>query len=298
MKKVEVGSDPPKQLSSTRVAILGLGLMGGSLALALKGKCSLLMGIDPDPSTLHLAQDLGIFDQLCAEPAEILPQSNLVILAAPVSTIVHLVNALPDLHPGTAVVLDIGSTKSEIVRALDTLPARFDPIGGHPMCGKTPQSLANADPAFFLGAIFALTPLPRTSENALALAEQLVFGIGSRPIRLSADIHDRWVATTSHLPYLLASALISITPHEAAGLSGPGFRSATRLANSSPDMMLDILKTNRENILKALGSYHNELKNLADILANGNEAELERVLTRAFNRHAELLGDDVSGEIP
>jgi prephenate dehydrogenase len=297
MKKVELPIEQQQQLATTRVAILGLGLMGGSLALALNGKCSLLLGCDSDRSTLHLAQDLGIFDQLDVEPADVLPQSDLVILATHVSSIIQYLYALPDLHPGAAVVLDIGSTKTEIVRAMHALPGRFDPIGGHPMSGKTPQSLAHADPDLFLGATFALTPLSRTSKSALALAEQLVYGIGSRPIKLPADIHDRWVAASSHLPYLLANALISVTPHEVAGLIGPGFRSATRLASSSPKMMLDIIKTNRENILQALGLYQNQLEKLANILADGNEAELEQVLLHAYSHYKGLLGDDINGEI-
>jgi prephenate dehydrogenase len=298
MDKVEYPAGQPGQLPSIRVAIIGLGLMGGSLSLALKGRCALLMGIDPDHSTRALAQELGIFEHLSADPKDILPQSDLVILAAPVCTIIYLIHTLPDIHPGSAVVLDIGSTKREISEAMDALPARFDPIGGHPMCGKTSPSIANADPSIFLGATFALTPLPRTSQNAIALAEELVYAIGSRPLRLSADVHDRWVAASSHLPYLLASALVSITADEVAGLIGPGYRSTARLANSSPEMMLDILKTNRENILHVLRLYRDQLEILTDLLVDGSDSELERALVEAFTRHAELLGYHMRGETP
>lgn len=285
-------------LSEARVAIMGLGLMGGSLALAIKRRCSLLMGVDPDRSTRSLAQELGIFDQISADPADILPQSNLVILAAPVCTIIHLIQMLPRLHPGSAVVFDIGSTKGAITRAMDLLPPRFNPIGGHPICGKTSHSLANADPSMYLGSPFVLTPLPRTSEDTRALAEQLVSEIGSRPIWLSADIHDRWVAVTSHLPYLLANALISIPPDEAVGVIGPGFRSTTRLANSSAIMMMDILKTNRENILQSLSLYRDRLNSLEEILESGNDAALEQVLAHGLARHADLVGTNMMGETP
>ncbi|MBE0411772.1 MAG: prephenate dehydrogenase/arogenate dehydrogenase family protein, partial [Anaerolineales bacterium] len=258
---------------------------------ALKGHCALLMGSDPDQSARAFASELAIFDQLSADPGEILPQSDLVILATPVCTIIDLIHEFSNLHPGCAVVLDIGSTKSEITKAMGALPVRFDPIGGHPMCGKTSTSIANADPSIFLGATFALTPLPRTSQNAIALAEQLVYQIGSRPLRLPADLHDRWVAATSHLPYLLANALVSITSDDVVDLIGPGFRSATRLADSSPTMMLDILKTNRENILRVLSLYQSQLKRLAETLQGGSQDELHQVLDYGFTRYTELLGE-------
>jgi prephenate dehydrogenase len=286
------------RLSVARVAIMGLGLMGGSLALAIKGRCALLMGVEPDQSTRSLAQELAVFDQISADPTDILPQSDLVILAAPVRTIIHLIHVLPELHPGSAVVLDIGSTKGAITRAMDCLPPRFNPIGGHPICGKTSHTLANADPSIYLAAPFVLTPLQRTSEDTRTLVEQLVFEIGSRSIWLSAEDHDRWVAVTSHLPYLLANALISIPPDEAVGVIGPGFRSTTRLADSSTIMMLDILKTNRENILQSLSLYRDRLNSLEEILESGNDVALEQVLAHGLARHADLVGTNMMGETP
>lgn len=268
------------ELQNARIAILGLGLMGGSLALALQGKCAALFGVDPDPAALSLAIEKGIVSRASADPTSVLPQAELVILAAPVRTIIEILNELPNLHSGEAVVLDLGSTKTQIVEAMSCLPPRFDPIGGHPMCGKETFSLANADPRLFEGAPFALTPLPRTSEKARNLAEELVCTIGARPLWLDAETHDRWVAATSHLPHLLSVALTLATPHEAAPLIGPGFRSMARLARSSPAMRLDILATNRENILEVLGRFRTQLDLLETCLTNDDYNTLWEMLVQ------------------
>ena len=275
-------------LTDSRVAILGLGLMGGSLALALRGRCRALVGVDPDPATLALARQRHMVEQASADPAEILPQANLIILAAPIRSILALIRRLPALHPGPATVLDLGSTKREIVRALAGLPPRFDPLGGHPMCGKETSGLVHADPALFQGAPFAFTPLPRTSPHARSLAAGLARAIGAHPVWLDAETHDRQVATTSHLPYLLAAALTLATPAEAASLVGPGFRGATRLAASHPGMMSDILASNRAPIQEALNHFRRQLNYLEEELAASGAASLEQLLTRVAARRREL----------
>jgi prephenate dehydrogenase len=214
-------------LNFSHVAIVGLGLMGGSLALALRDRCQVLLAIDPDPETLDLARRRHIVDQLSPDPASLLPQADVIILAAPVNAILETIENLPSLHPGSPVVIDLGSSKTQICQALDDLPARFDPIGGHPMCGKETSSLVNAEASLFQGAVFAFTPLKRTSPRARTIAEQLAHTIGSRPLWIDPAIHDQWAAATSHLPYLLASALALATPFEAAPLVGPGFHSSS-----------------------------------------------------------------------
>ena len=282
------GTSQTPRLASSRVGILGLGLMGGSLALALRGRCAHLLGADPDPRVVRLAEEMKFLDQASTDPGEILPQTDLVVLAAPVGAIIHLIGELAALHPGRAVVLDIGSTKTQIAAAMEKLPERFDPIGGHPMCGKEKASLAHAEAGLFAGAVFALIPLERTSPRARSLAEQLVGAIGSLPVWLDALTHDRWVAATSHLPYLVANALALATPGEAAPLVGPGFRSTTRLAASFAPMMLDALSTNRENILQALGCFRNELERMESLLRWGDTLTLQEILLSSSVHHQEL----------
>lgn len=279
----------PDFISNARIAILGLGLMGGSLALALRGRCPALWASDPDRETLSLARQRGIVDRVSPNPAEILPRADVVILAAPLNAILGLIDDLPALHPGSAIVLDLGSTKTQVVEALESLPSRFDPLGGHPMCGKEVAGLANAEASIFRGATFAFTPLKRSSPGARAFASQLARAIGSRPLWLDAATHDRWAAATSHLPYLLAAALALATPGEAAALVGPGFRSTSRVAATPAATMLDVLLTNRENILESLARFRRQLDDLEGRLSAHETVALKQALDRGALQQRELV---------
>jgi prephenate dehydrogenase len=283
------------RLIQTRIAIVGLGLMGGSLAMALQGRCAALLGVDPDEETRALALELGIVEQVSSRPGEILPQADMIILAAPVGAILELLANLPHLHPGPAIVMDLGSTKIHIVQAMQALPERFDPLGGHPMCGKENTSLRHAEAGFFQGAPFALTPLERTSVEAQALAIELVAATGAHPIWLDPTSHDQWTARTSHFPYVVACLLASITPLVAAPLVGPGFRSTTRVAGTSPSVMLDILLTNRDELLAALADFQLELDRLEGYLAGAASTELQQLLAAGRQRRQELLDQAEKG---
>ena len=279
----------PDFLSNSRVAILGLGLMGGSLALKLRGRCAQLLGCDTDPTTLALARQQNLVDQVSDRPGDILPLSDLVILATPVRAILSLLDELPILHPGSAAVLDLGSTKVQIIERMQALPGRFDPLGGHPMCGKERGGLENADPNLYQSAPFALTPLPRTSLRLRRLAEQLVRLVGARPLWLEAETHDRWVAATSHVPYLVANALAAITPVETRPLVGPGLRSSTRLAPSGWSMMRDILETNRPNILAGLQRFRQQIEDLENRLETGDLAAVEQLTAQGARNYEALV---------
>jgi prephenate dehydrogenase len=278
-------------LAGARVAIVGLGLMGGSLALALRGHCRELLGIDPDPQVVDLALSERIVDRASLDPAALLPQADLVILAAPVRAILHLLADLPALHPGSPLVMDLGSTKTEILAAMQTLPVRFDVLGGHPMCGKEKSSLAEAEARIYTGAAFALVALERTSLAGRTLAEELVHAAGARPLWLAAAEHDRWVAATSHLPYLVAGALAACTPPEVAPLVGPGFRSTARVAGTSPSMMLDVITTNRAAILDALQRFRGQIDALEACLANMDLDALHASLVRGAQSYQALTGN-------
>jgi prephenate dehydrogenase len=277
------------RLAQARIAILGLGLMGGSLALALRGKCAQILGIEKDPGRLVYASALGLADRLSTEPGELLPQADLVVLAVPVRVILRFLETLPALLPGRAVVLDLGSTKSAITEAMKRLPARFDPVGGHPMCGKERSSLELAEASLYQDAPFALAELPQTTDYARRLVEELVCAVGARPVWLEAETHDRLVAATSHLPYLLASALAAATPLEAAPLAGPGYRSTSRLAVSPVDMMMDVLATNSTPVLEALQRLQEQLAHLQSCLAKGDDVALRERLVEAAQKQEQLL---------
>jgi len=280
-----------RSLADCKVAIVGLGLMGGSLALALRGHCSQMLGVDHDLPTLQLASQLAIFDQLSQNPAEILLRADLIVLAVPVLKIISYLNSLPALHPSGAVVLDLGSTKKAIINAMQELPDRFDPIGCHPMCGKETSSLANADAVIFQGAPFVLTPMERTSPLARRLALEICSVVGAQPVWIDAEVHDRWVAFTSHLPYLLANALAASIPEEAALLAGSGFRSTARLAGSSIEMMRDILLTNQAPVRRALNQVRDRLNLLSALLESSDPGALEAFLIEGKRQYEFMLGD-------
>jgi prephenate dehydrogenase len=275
-------------LRDARVAILGLGLMGGSLALALKGQCAALLGIDPDPAALSLALRQNIVDQAESDPVKLLPSADLVILAAPVPVILTLLQKLPEYTSNACIVLDLGSTKRAIVEKMDSLPERFDPLGGHPICGKEKLTLANAERTLYYGAPFILTPLARTTPRALSAAQQVIATVGAKAITLDAAEHDRILAATSHLPFLLSSALALATPAECAPLVGPGFRSTSRLAGTPSSMMMGIMQTNRENILTAIHRLQAQLDTLEMQLTASDFGNLETTLDQSRAAYHEL----------
>jgi prephenate dehydrogenase len=270
MSSDQTSIPPPEAellLPSQDVVIYGIGLMGGSLALALRPHVKSITAIDPDEQTRALAQEFALFDQIYPYPPPVSISTSLIFLASPVRSNNHILQSLHAWHSNKAVVLDLGSTKSRTLKFMEELPARFDPVGGHPMCGKEKSGLEHASADLFNNAVFALCGLPRTSSHARALVTELVKTIQSQPLWIDPHTHDRWVAYTSHLPYLLATSLASVIPQETAPLAGPGYQSTTRLAESNLPMMLDIISTNRENILIALQEtiqllqvYHQQLE--------------------------------------
>jgi len=240
-------------LRDSTVGIFGLGLMGGSLAMRLKGHCARLIGFDSHLPTLQLALSKNIIDHadaLSPSPHRrgargeggLGVRVDLLIIATPVSTIIDIIQQLPFLIPNPCILMDLGSTKTDILQSMNDLPARFDVIGGHPICGKEKLGLENADTDLYQNAPFVITPLARTTSNARSAAKQIISAIGANLIEMTAEEHDRILASTSHLPFLVASTLSRSTPRDFAPLIGPGFRSTSRLAGTPSHMMMGILK--------------------------------------------------------
>lgn len=283
--------EPGFNLAESKIAIVGLGLMGGSLALGLRGKCAALYGIDPHPATLELALSQHIVDHADSDPAKLLPEVDLIILAAPVPAILVLLEQLPALTPNPCIVIDLGSTKRLIVESMSRLPERFDPIGGHPICGKEKLSLANAERTLYYAALFLLTPLERTSSHALSAAGQIIEALGAKAKILDALEHDRILASTSHLPFLLSTALALATPQNIVSFVGPGFKSVSRLAGTPSSMMLGVLQSNRENVLTALSGLQNQLTEIKTALANEDYLRLEALLSASRSSYQNLTGN-------
>jgi prephenate dehydrogenase len=277
------------RLQDAKIAIIGLGLMGGSLALALKGKCAALYGIDSDRVTLEFALDKKIVEQADSDPATLLSQADLVILATPVPAILSLLQTLPVLTDRACIVLDLGSTKTKIVSAMEALPSRFDVLGGHPICGKEKLGIENADALLFQNASFVITPLKRTTGRARSAAQQIISSIGAHLVEMGPEEHDRALAFTSHLPFLISSTLVLSVPPENARLIGSGFRSAARLAGTPGSMMLGVLQSNRENIMIALRHYQRQLSILESALMTNDETALKSILGSARSRYQSMV---------
>jgi prephenate dehydrogenase len=281
-------------LAEARLTVVGLGLMGGSLAMACKqgGLCREVIGVTRRLETVRLALALGAVHYATTQLVEGLSGADIVVLAAPVRTIIHQLGQLATMPLRTCLLLDLGSTKRNIVTAMQTLPPQVQPVGAHPMCGKETSGLAAAEPALFQGAPWVLVPLPRTSPQALELARELALAVGARPLVLDAERHDRLVAAISHLPYALAVALVLATAELGAQddtawtLAASGFRDTSRLAASDVDMMLDILVTNRIAVGEALARASAQLGRLADLIARGDEEALRALLSHAKAQRA------------
>lgn len=287
--------EPDFTLAHARVAIIGLGLMGGSLALALKGRCAEIVGTDTQAETVALALKHSIVDR--AADFDSAPECDLLILAAPVRAILAQLNTLRSIsslaQASQISLLDLGSTKSQITAAMEKLPAYFDPLGGHPMCGKEVSGIENADADLFRGKTFVLTPLARTSPRALRLAHELIDAIGAHPLVLSAERHDALAATASHLPYLIAATLMraaqTMSDEQFWNVAASGFRDTSRLAASDLTMMTDILLTNRAAILEALTRYRAELDTLIQLIDTADPEALRAALEPAQTHRAQLF---------
>jgi prephenate dehydrogenase len=276
--------------------------MGGSLGLDLRGRCVERVGVARNPATLAFAQAQGMIDRSADFDAAV-DGCDLIVLATPPRTILTQLSALaqrPASGPTPKVLIDLGSTKTDIVEAMQTLPAYFDPVGGHPMCGKEVSGVAAAEAGLYQGQTFILTPLARTTMAALCLAHELATTIGAKPLVLTPAHQDALVAQISHLPYVAAVALMRAA--QAAGddqvwdVAASGFRDTSRLAASDLTMMLDILLTNRAAVLSALDGYRAQFELLTRLIEQGDPEALRAALVPAQAKRADLFQRPKSGQ--
>lgn len=279
------------RLQDSRIAIIGLGLMGGSLALALRGTCAALYGVDSDPATLDLALRRRVVDQADSDPGKLVSQANILILATPVPAIIDFIQKLPLLVQTRCIVLDLGSTKKAIVRAMSSLPENFDPVGGHPICGKEKLGLEHAEASLYQDAPFVITVLERSTQVAISAIRQIIAAVGAKAIEMNAEDHDRTLAATSHLPFLLSSALALSTPQQFGSLIGTGFKSTSRLAGTPAEMTMGILQSNRENILQAIQAFRNSLDQIEAALLNENYNHLKLILNQSRSAYQSLISN-------
>jgi prephenate dehydrogenase len=263
-----------------RVAIVGLGLMGGSIGLALrKAKAAqYVAGYDLGRGVCERARRVGAIDQHYDALADAIRGSELVILATPVGTMHGLLEQIaPLLTPG-AVVTDVASTKVQVMKwAEELLPASVSFVGGHPMAGKELSGVEAADAALFQGHIYCLTPAPQVRSPAIRKVSAFVEILGARIRFMEPAQHDDLVAGVSHLPFIASVALVKTVAEadswgEAAVLAASGFRDMSRLAAGNPEMYRDICYTNSEAIAHWLDEYIATLRTMRESIAQQSQA--------------------------
>ena len=280
------------RLRDAQVTVVGLGLMGGSLAGALRGRCRAVVGVARRQETVGVALARNLIDWGTADLADGVRAAGAVVLAAPVRVILRQLAEIGPLLREGCLLMDLGSTKAQIAAEMARLPDHVQPLGAHPMCGKEVSGIEAADPALYQGRTFVLTPLARTSEAALALGGELAEAVGAQPLVLEPERQDDLVATVSHLPYLLACALVATADLSTSAdpaaweIIAGGFRDTSRVAGSDVTMMLDILMTNQARVLAALEVFQGQLGELARQIEVGDEGALR---TRLDGIRAERL---------
>jgi prephenate dehydrogenase len=282
------------------VAIVGVGLIGGSLALALRraAAVSTIVAADRDREALERASALGVIDHAADSISEATRGADLVVIALPgraVGGALHDVGLALDPH---AVVTDVGSTKGEVVRiAREELRERFARfVPGHPIAGRETSGVEAATADLYRGARVVLTPQPETDADAVETVRSAWEAAGARVTQLAADTHDRIFAAVSHLPHILSFALVSEIADrqdaaELLGFAAGGFRDFTRIAASSPEMWRDISLQNRDALLAELDRYEARLAVFRALIEKGDGPALERLMAEARTaRHAWATG--------
>lgn len=270
-----------------RVAVVGTGLVGGSIGLGLARAGVTVTGVDADPARAARAKELGALAEVASSVAEAATGADVVVVAAPVARIADL--AVEALDAGAPVVTDVGSAKASVVGAVEAArPDRGDRfVGGHPMAGSEQDGPDGADPSLFEGATWVLTPTARTDATAHTLVRDLVRSLGAEIVEVSPEHHDTLVALVSHVPQLAATTLMDAAATSAEEhavllrLAAGGFRDMTRIAAGSPGIWPDICVANRDAILAALDSYLAALGHVRSLVEARRGDALLELLERA-----------------
>ena len=280
----------PSEPLFKRVAVIGLGLIGGSLACAIRrnGLAGTVVGTDQRDEELQLGKELGVIDQSAASIADAVRGADLVVLAVPVrATRKVLEQVRPALEPD-AVLTDVGNTKSSFVTDVEAVFGGLSPyvIPGHPIAGSEKSGIRAANPELFANHKVILTPPDDVSQPHLARLKALWEGCGATVLTMSVAYHDEVLAATSHLPHLIAFSLVDTLAGEDENMdifryAAGGFRDFTRIAASDPVMWHDIFLSNRDAVLRVIDHFTHDLEQLRTAIANQDSATLLRVFSRA-----------------
>jgi prephenate dehydrogenase len=278
-----------------QLGLIGCGLMGSSFALALQraGLVGHVRGFSPSSATTALALKMGVIDSVATSAADAATDADLVLLAVPVAATRATLQAIATVIDSGTLLMDVGSTKQDVVLvARETLGQRLPCfVPAHPICGKEVSGVQNADVDLYAGSKVILTPLPETAPAQVELAHQLWLALGSHVNLMNPAAHDAAYAAVSHLPHLLAFAMMRSLTAQADGeqylaLAGSGFRDFTRIAASEPAMWRDILLANRDELLAQSRQFQASLQALEQLINAGDAAQLHSAIRQASESRA------------
>jgi prephenate dehydrogenase len=278
-----------------RIAIIGTGLIGASVALASKrhGEPH-VAGFDPDRAALEAAAVRGAIDEPAASLSDALRGAELAVVAAPVAQLAVQVQAALEASGEDCTVTDVGSTKRAVCAAAHGSP-RF--VGGHPVCGSEAHGPEHASADLFEGATWFLTPLTETDPARYRLVHGFVTGLGATPVAVDPEAHDRLVALTSHLPHALANLLVNqagsgrVDGHEPLTAAGGSLRDMTRVGGANPRIWVDIFLENAGPLRESLAEYRRRIEQLEGALRSGDAGFLARWIGEAAGNRRRMLGD-------
>ncbi len=273
-----------------RVTIIGVGLIGGSIAKVLREKNLVgeIYGIGRTEENLQKAKSLGLIDQYFLRATEDLRESDLIIISSPVGTFLQIAKEIGPYLKERAIVTDVGSVKGDLVGKIEeVLPEKINFVGGHPIAGKESSGIESSSGDLFKGAKCILTPTQRTDKWSLDIVKSLWEEAGSNVILMDPHLHDRVFAAVSHLPHVIAYALVNTVARmdfegaDSLSLSGKSFKDLTRIALSPPELWRDICLYNRDNLLNAINSFENILKIIKEYIEKGDGAGLFKEFVEA-----------------
>lgn len=273
------------------VSILGLGLLGGSISIVARNRklVTRVIGWSNRDVTRLSALEKGIIDECQPTPQDAVRKADLVIICTPVGVMPHVLETIaPHLKPG-AIVTDVGSTKRSVVAAGEKFLNGGNPfIGSHPMAGSERSGIGAADDRLFDDRLCILTPNERSDPKALVEVEEFWQDLGMRTTRLTPGEHDRLLADVSHLPHLVAAAMVAIQEERAMSVAGPGFKDSTRIAAGDAGMWRDIFMDNKESVIRALDRLLAGLRDYRTAMQAGDSAKIESLLAAAAKRRQSL----------
>ncbi|TBR15744.1 prephenate dehydrogenase [bacterium] len=270
-----------------KVVIVGVGLIGGSLALVLKKNrlASSVIGIARHKDSIKLAIRRGVIDGGSLD-FSIAEGADLLVFATPVGSILSLASDFKKIVPADCIVMDVGSTKEKVVNQLSKIFPNF--IGTHPMAGSEKKGVMNSQVNLFKDSLCIITPVKKTNKQALHRISQLWKSLGVKVFYLKPAQHDRIISFVSHLPHLVAFSMINNVAVNFMKFASTSLRDGTRVAASDPQMWRDILLTNRGNILKAVRSFQKQLELIENAVANKDSAKLSKIIKEANKRRRAL----------